>query len=102
MKQNCKIKDSSLSFELKTVELTKINKLGRTLVNIKQRLRKLINAPDRVRIVKLSNHIVEVGQKENKTVKQLNKNILTEISSFKGKQTIIVRTDIQTRFKHPL
>lgn len=96
MKQNCKIKDNSLNLTVKTVELTKINKIGRTIVNIKQRLRKLINAPDIVRIIKLSNHIATAGKKD------LTKDILTEINSYKGKQTIKVRTDIQPRFKHPI
>lgn len=94
--QNCKIKDNSLNLELKTIEPTRINKIGRTIVNIKQRLRKLINAPDRVRIVKLSNHLSSGGKKD------LKHPILTEINSYKGKQVIKVRTDIQTRFKHPL
>ena len=94
--QNCKVKDSSLSFELKTVELTKINKVGRTIVNIKPRLRKLINVPDRVRIVKLSNHL-SGGVK-----KDLTKGILTEINSYKGKQVIKVRTDINSRMLKPL
>lgn len=94
--QNCKIKDNSLNLELKTVELNKINKLGRTIVNIKQRLRKLINAPDRVRIVKLSNHLSGGGKKD------LKHPILTEINSYKGKQTIKVRTDINRRMLKPL
>jgi len=94
--QNCKIKDSSLSFELKIVELTKINKLGRTIVNIKQCLRKLVNAPDRTRIIKLSNHLSGGAKKD------LTKPILCEIHHYKGKQIIKVKTDIQTRFKHPL
>jgi|GEM_PF-5186743 len=96
MKHNCKIKDSSLSFELKTIKLTKINKLGRTIVNIKQCLKRAFNVPDRTRIIRLSNHLATGGKKD------LNKAILTEIHHYKGKQIIKVKTDIQTRFKHPL
>jgi hypothetical protein len=96
MKHNCKIKDNSLNITVHTKELTKINKLSRTIVNIKQRLRKLINAPDRVRIIKLSNHIAGAGKKD------LNKAILTEINSYKGKQVIKVRTDINSRMLKPL
>ncbi len=97
MKQNCKIKDNSLNITVHTKELTKINKLGRTIVNIKQCLRKLVNAPDRTRIIRLSNHLSYSPHKKN-----LEKGIITEINSYKGKQIIKVRTDIQTRFKHPL
>lgn len=96
MIHNCKIKDNSLNITVHTKELTKINKLGRTIVNIKQRLRKLINAPDRVRIVKLSNHLSGGAKKD------LNKAILTEINSYSGKQVIKVRTDINNRMLKPL
>jgi len=93
---NCKIKDSSLNITVHTKELTKINKLGRAIVNIKQCLRKLVNAPDRTRIIKLSNHLATGGKKD------LNKAILTEIHHYKGKQIIKVRTDIRNRFNKPI
>jgi hypothetical protein len=96
MKQNCKIKDSSLSFELKTAELTKINKLGRALVNTKQWFKRLVNMPDRTRIVRVSNHLGTAGKKD------LEKSILTEIRTYKNKQTIRVKTDINNRCLKPL
>lgn len=92
----CKIKDSSLNLELKTVEPSKINKLGRTIVNIRQSLRKLANVPDRVRVVKLSNHLSGGGKKD------LTKAILTEINHFKGKQVIKTKTEINNRFLKPI
>lgn len=88
---NCKIKDISLNLELKTIELNKINKLSRTIVNIKKCIRKVINAPDRVKIIKLSNHSGGEAKKD------LTKDILTEINFYKGKQVIKVRTDINRR-----
>lgn len=110
MKHNCKIKDSSLSFELKTVEPTRINKLGRALVNTKQFFKRAFNMPDRIRIIRVSNHFVEVGKKDLKTegkaepqyIFKLSKNILTEIRYFGGKQTIRVKTDINNRCLKPL
>lgn len=96
MKHNCKIKDNSLNITVHTKELNKINKLGRTIVNIKQRLRKAFNVPDRVRIVRLSNHLSGGAKKD------LEKGIVCEIHSYKGKQTIKVKTDIRNRFKKPL
>jgi hypothetical protein len=92
MKHNCKIKDSSLNFELKTVELTRINKLSRTMVLIKQRLKTLINVPQRVKVIKLSNHIAGAGKKD------LESNTITEIRYYKNKQTVKVKADIQQRF----
>ena len=96
MKQNCKIKDNSLNITVHTKELSRINKLGRTIVNIKQRFKKLANVPDRVRIVKLSNHLSGGGKKD------LKHPIMTEINSYSGKQTIKVRTEIKNRFKYPI
>jgi len=89
--QNCKIKDNSLNITVHTAELTKINKIGRTIVNIKQRLRKVVNAPDRTRIITLSGHLSGGAKKD------LNKAILTEIHHYKGKQVIKVKTDINSR-----
>lgn len=96
MKHNCKIKDSTLNLTIKTVELNKINKVGRTIVELKQRLRKAFNVPDRVRIVRLSNHL-SYGAK-----KDLEKSITTEINTYKGKQTIKVKTDIDSKFLKPI
>lgn len=89
---NCKIKDNSLNITVKTIEPTRINKLGRALVNIKQLYKKALNMPDRTRIVRVSNHLGMAGKKD------LTNNILTEIRTYKNKQTIRVKTDIQQRF----
>lgn len=96
MKQNCKIKDNSLELELKTVEPTRINKLGRTLVNLKQYFKRLVNVPDRVRVVKISNHL-SGGAKKN-----LEKSIIVEHRYYKGKQTIRVKTDTPIKCLLPL
>lgn len=90
--QNCKIKDNSLNITVHTAELTKINKIGRTIVNIKQCLKQAFNVPDRTRIIKLSNHLATGGKKD------LDKAILCEIHHFKGKQIIKVKTDINRKF----
>lgn len=85
--KHCKIKDSSTNFQVSTL---KINKIGRTLVGVKQFFKRLVNAPQRTRIVRISNHIS--GAKELKT------NILTEIRCYKNKQIIEVKTNIDNRF----
>lgn len=102
MKHNCKIKDNSLNITVREIEPTRINKIGRTLVNIKQRFNKAFNVPQRTRIVRLSSHIVEVGQKENKTIKKLDKNIIVEHKYFEGKQILKVKTDINLKCLMPL
>lgn len=81
---------------LKTVELTKINKLGRTIVKIKQRLRKALNITDKPRVIRISGHLSGGAKKD------LNHNIITEIKRLKGKQVITVRTDINNRMLKPL
>jgi len=85
--KHCKIKDSSINFELNTI---KVNKIGRTIVNVKQFFKRLVNAPQRTKIVRVSNHI--------SGAKELKHNILTEIKCFKGKQIINVKTNIDNRF----
>ncbi len=96
MKHNCKIKDSSLNLELKTVEPSKINKLGRTIVNIRQSLRKTFNITDKPRVIRISGHLSGGAKKD------LNHNIITEVKRLKDKQVITVRTDINSRFKRPI
>lgn len=96
--QNCKIKDNSLNITVREIEPNRINKLGRTLVNLKQRFNKAFNVPQRTRIVRVSNHTVKVGQKE----KKLEKNIIVEHRYFEGKQILKVKTDINLKCLMPL
>jgi hypothetical protein len=96
MKQNCKIKDNSLNITVREIKPTRINKLGRALVNLKQRLKTFANVPQRVRVVKLSNYIAGAGKKN------LESNTITEIRTYKNKQTVKVKAEIQTRFLNPI
>lgn len=98
MIHNCKIKDNSLNITVREIEPNRINKLGRTLVNLKQRFNKAFNVPQRTRIVRVSNHTAKVGQKE----KKLEKNIIVEHKYFEGKQVLKVKTDINLKCLMPL
>lgn len=98
MKHNCKIKDNSLNITVREIEPNRINKLGRALVNLKQRFNKAFNVPQRTRIVRVSNHTAKVGQKE----KKLEKNIIVEHRYFEGKQVLKVKTDINLKCLMPL
>jgi hypothetical protein len=102
MKHNCKIKDNSLNITVREIEPTRINKIGRNMVTVKQWIKTTFKLPNRTRVVRLSNHVVEVGQKENKTVKKLDKSIIIEYRYYEGKQILKTKTDINLKCLLPL
>lgn len=89
-----KIEDEEIV--LKTIEPTKVNDIARVLVGVKQRLKRLIKAPDRVRVVKISNPLPTKGKKG------LEANIVTETRYYRGRQSIQVKTDIKLRYLRPI
>lgn len=82
----------NLGIEIRTIKLTKINKVSRNIINVKTFIRKALNTPQRVQPIRISNHLATNNKKD------LEKSIVTEINYYKDKQVIKVRTDIDSRF----
>ena len=75
-------------------EVTTQNKLLRGLVVLKKKVKQSLNIPIKTKVIRLSGDSVEIfGAK-----KELNRNILTEIKTYKGKEVIIVKTEIENKY----
>lgn len=74
--------------QLKTIRATKINKTSRNIINLLTFIKRLLNMPDRRVMIKVSEHRADFNQKS------LTKNIVTELITRRGVQTINVKTDI--------
>lgn len=98
MALNCKIKDSTLKVNLIINEVTTQNKLLRGLVVLRKKVKQALNIPIKTKVIRLSGDSVEIfGAK-----KELNRNILTEIKTYKNKQIINVKTEIENKYLNPI
>lgn len=70
----------------------------RIIVLLRSRLKRFLNIPIKVKIIRLSGDVIEdFGGK-----KELNKNILTETRYYKDKEVITVKTDIKNKYLRPI
>ena len=75
-------------------EVTTQNKLSRGLVVLRKKIKQALNIPIKIKVIRLSGDSIEIfGAK-----KELNRNILTEIKTYKGKEVIIVKTEIENKY----
>lgn len=84
--------------ELIINEMTTTNKLSRLLVASIKRVKQALNIPLKTKVIRLSSYDFVV----NGAKKELNKNIVTEIKTYKGKQTITVKTEIENKYLNPI
>lgn len=95
-KQNV-IVDNELEFILNVNTPTFNRKVLKGVISFKNKVSTLFNMR-KCRFVRISNHTAENAVQK----RELTKNIVTEISRFKGCQKIKVRTDIDSVFLKPL
>jgi hypothetical protein len=81
---------------LKTIEPTKAVTVARVIVGVKRSLLRLVKAPSRVRVVRISNPLPTQGKRG------LEASIVTETRYYKNRQTIDVKTDIKSRYLRPI
>ena len=75
-------------------EVTTQNKLSRGLVVLRKKIKQALNIPIKIKVIRLSGDSIEIfGAK-----KELNRNILTEIKTYKGKEVITVKTEIENKY----
>lgn len=86
------------AMELIINEITTTNKLSRLLVVSIKRVKQALNIPLKTEVIRLSCYDLVV----NGAKKELNKNIVTEIKTYKGKQTITVKTEIENKYLNPI
>ena len=86
------------AMELIINEMTTTNKLSRLLVASIKRVKQALNIPLKTEVIRLSCYDFVV----NGAKKELNKNIVTEIKTYKGKQTITVKTEIENKYLNPI
>ena len=84
--------------ELIINEMTITNKLYRLLVVSIKRVKQALNIPLKTEVIRLSCYDFVV----NGAKKELNKNIVTEIKTYKDKQTITVKTEIENKYLNPI
>lgn len=84
--------------ELIINEMTTTNKLSRLLVASIKRVKQALNIPLKTKVIRLSCYDFVV----NGAKKELNKNIVTEIKTYKDKQTINVKTEIDNKYLNPI
>lgn len=77
--------------EIKTLQPTKVNKVSRSIVNGISFIKTTLKVPERHSIIRLKDHEALYGKKS------LTKSIVTELKTYKGVQTISVKTDIHFR-----
>lgn len=83
----------NITFQIRHVRDTKINKTSRNIIKVISSIRKLLNMHNKPVMIKISNHIAPFDKKS------LTKNIVTEIIRNKeGIKTVNVKTDIDFRF----
>ena len=86
------------AMELIINEMTITNKLYRLLVVSIKRVKQALNIPLKTEVIRLSCYDFVV----NGAKKELNKNIVTEIKTYKDKQTITVKTEIENKYLNPI
>lgn len=98
MTLNCRVKDSTLKVNLIVNDVTTQNKFLRSLVVLRKKVKQVLNIPIKTKVIRLRGDSVEIfGAK-----KELNKNIITEIKTYKDKQTINVKTEIENKYLNPI
>lgn len=92
---NCKVKEQT---QLKTLRETNKLYLARLYLNKINKIKEFLKIPNKSRMIRLSSH---VWQEYGYPKKELNKNITTKLSNFKGITTVEVFTDIDNVFLNP-
>lgn len=79
-------------------DITTQNNFLRGLVVLRKKVKQSLNIPIKTKVIRLSGDSIEIfGAK-----KELNKNIITEIKTYKDKQTINVKTEIENKYLNPI
>ena len=93
-KQNCKIKDNALHFNIffapENLKFRTIKKIA----NLKIIFNTYFNIPINVKSVRISEHFANSTHKNYK----LNANIVTQTARYRNRQVIIVKTNIASVF----
>lgn len=90
--QGCKVKDNTLTVKLFSIPPRNNTKIIRVFIKTRNKVKEILSISQRTKIVKLSGYHSDFGERK------LNKNIVTEIKTYKKKQVITVKTDIDSRF----